>query len=211
MNYISDVLFWISNGLLVPVVVLLILFFLRSLLLIGNFFSQYLQIRKEDRLFTTKVETLTPVTVEELRSSIPANTKSPLLGCLAGLLDPARDDAHRQLLLSDYEIAADKDLGISKTLSKMGPMLGLMGTLIPMGPALVGLSTGDIGSMAYNMQVAFATTVVGLFSAAIGFITLQVKQRWYTRDLNRLEFVCEVLAGCDGSGKSGTGTGEEDL
>ena len=211
MNYISDVLFWISNGLLVPVVVLLILFFLRSLLLIGNFFSQYLQIRKEDRLFTTKVETLTPVTVEELRSSIPANTKSPLLGCLAGLLDPARDDAHRQLLLSDYEIAADKDLGISKTLSKMGPMLGLMGTLIPMGPALVGLSTGDIGSMAYNMQVAFATTVVGLFSAAIGFITLQVKQRWYTRDLNRLEFVCEVLAGCDGNGKSSTGTGEEDL
>ena len=30
-----------------------------------------------------------------------------------------------------------------------------------MGPALVGLSTGDIASMAYNMQVAFATTVVG--------------------------------------------------
>ena len=39
-------------------------------------------------------------------------------------------------------------------------MLGLMGTLIPMGPALVGLSTGDIASMAYNMQVAFATTAV---------------------------------------------------
>ena len=99
-------------------------------------------------------------------------------------------------MLSDYEIAADKDLGTSKTLSKMGPMLGLMGTLIPMGPALVGLSTGDIGSMAYNMQVAFATTVVGLFSAAIGFITQQVKQRWYTRDLNRLEFVSEVLDDC---------------
>ena len=187
MNYISDVLFWISNGLLVPVVVLLILFFLRSLLLIGNFFGQYLQIRKVDRLFMGKVEALTPET---------AGAKSPLLCCLAGLLDASKDKAHRQLLLSDYEIAADKDLGTSKTLSKMGPMLGLMGTLIPMGPALVGLSTGDIGSMAYNMQVAFATTVVGLFSAAIGFITQQVKQRWYTRDLNRLEFVSEVLDDC---------------
>ena len=198
MNYISDVLFWISNGLLVPVVVLLILFFLRSLLLIGNFFGQYLQIRKVDRLFMGKVEALTPETAGELRASIPANSKSPLLCCLAGLLDASKDKAHRQLLLSDYEIAADKDLGTSKTLSKMGPMLGLMGTLIPMGPALVGLSTGDIGSMAYNMQVAFATTVVGLFSAAIGFITQQVKQRWYTRDLNRLEFVSEVLDGCAG-------------
>ena len=198
MNYISDVLFWISNGLLVPVVVLLILFFLRSLLLIGNFFGQYLQIRKVDRLFMDKVEALTPETAGELRASIPAGSKSPLLCCLAGLLDASKDKAHRQLLLSDYEIAADKDLGTSKTLSKMGPMLGLMGTLIPMGPALVGLSTGDIGSMAYNMQVAFATTVVGLFSAAIGFITQQVKQRWYTRDLNRLEFVSEVLDGCAG-------------
>ena len=209
MNYISDVLFWISNGLLVPVVVLLILFFLRSLLLIGNFFGQYLQIRKVDRLFMTKVEALTPATVGELRASLPANTKSPLLNCLAGMLDTTRDRAHRQLLLSDYEIAADKDLGTSKTLSKMGPMLGLMGTLIPMGPALVGLSTGDIGSMAYNMQVAFATTVVGLFSAAIGFITQQVKQRWYTRDLNRLEFVSEVLDGCASVQEVETRTGEE--
>ena len=209
MNYISDVLFWISNGLLVPVVVLLILFFLRSLLLIGNFFGQYLQIRKVDRLFMTKVEALTPATVGELRASLPANTKSPLLNCLAGMLDTTRDRAHRQLLLSDYEIAADKDLGTSKTLSKMGPMLGLMGTLIPMGPALVGLSTGDIGSMAYNMQVAFATTVVGLFSAAIGFITQQVKQRWYTRDLNRLEFVSEVLDGCAGEQEVETKAGEE--
>ena len=203
MNYISDILFWISNGLLVPVVVLLILLFLRSLLLIGNFFGQYMQIRKVDRLFMDKVEALTPATADELRTSIPLDTGSALLGCLSGLLDTAKDKAHRQLMLSDYEIAADKDLGISKTLSKMGPMLGLMGTLIPMGPALVGLSTGDIGSMAYNMQVAFATTVVGLFSAAIGFITQQVKQRWYTRDLNRLEFVCEVLDGSSGaSGKT---------
>ena len=209
MNYISDVLFWISNGLLVPVVVLLILFFLRSLLLIGNFFGQYLQIRKVDRLFMGKVEALTPETAGELRASIPANSKSPLLCCLASLLDASKDKAHRQLLLSDYEIAADKDLGTSKTLSKMGPMLGLMGTLIPMGPALVGLSTGDIGSMAYNMQVAFATTVVGLFSAAIGFITQQVKQRWYTRDLNRLEFVSEVLDGCAGAQEVETRTGEE--
>ena len=42
MNLISDILFWISNGLLVPVVVLLIILFIRSLLLIGSFFGQYL-------------------------------------------------------------------------------------------------------------------------------------------------------------------------
>ena len=109
------------------------------------------------------------------------------------MLETGKSQAHRQRLLADYEIMADKDLAISKTLSKMGPMLGLMGTLIPMGPALVGLSTGDISSMAYNMQVAFATTVVGLFAAAIGFITQQVKQRWYLQDMTHLEFLAELL------------------
>lgn len=195
MNYISDILFWISTGLLVPVVVLLILFFLRSLLLLGNFFGQYLQIRKTDKVFREKIMNLTSETLDDFRKSLPENPKSPLLKTLVLLMDSADSRPRRQLLLSDYEVAADKDMALSKTLSKMGPMLGLMGTLIPMGPALVGLSTGDISSMAYNMQVAFATTVVGLFSAAIGFITQQVKQRWYTQDLNRLEFVSEVLDG----------------
>lgn len=195
MNYISDILFWISTGLLVPVVVLLILFFLRSLLLLGNFFGQYLQTRKTDKVFREKIMNLTSETLDDFRKSLPEIPKSPLLKTLVLLMDSADSRPRRQLLLSDYEVAADKDMALSKTLSKMGPMLGLMGTLIPMGPALVGLSTGDISSMAYNMQVAFATTVVGLFSAAIGFITQQVKQRWYTQDLNRLEFVSEVLDG----------------
>ena len=103
------------------------------------------------------------------------------------------NEAKIQHLMSDFEIAADKDLSTSKMLSKMGPMLGLMGTLIPMGPALVGLSTGDIASMAYNMQVAFATTVVGLFAAAIGFVTQQVKQHWYLQDMSNLEFLADIL------------------
>ncbi len=102
-------------------------------------------------------------------------------------------EAHLQKLLSDFEIAAADDLASSKTLAKMGPMLGLMGTLIPMGPALVGLASGDIASMAYNMQVAFATTVVGLFSAAIGFITGQVKSRWYQHDRVNLQFLADLL------------------
>ena len=72
-------------------------------------------------------------------------------------------------------------------------MLGLMGTLIPMGPALVGLSTGDIASMAYNMQVAFATTVVGMVIAAIGVVTTQVRQRWYAKEMNHLDYVEKML------------------
>lgn len=193
MNYISDILYWISTGLLVPVIVLLIVLFVRSLLLIGSFFGQYMAIRKTETLLRRELDGLTADTLGELDEKLPPHSGAMVIRYLHRVLAVKDSPAHVQRLLADYEIMADKDLAISKTLTKMGPMLGLMGTLIPMGPALVGLSTGDISSMAYNMQVAFATTVVGLFAAAIGFITQQVKQRWYLQDMTNLEFVAELL------------------
>lgn len=193
MNYISDTLYWISTGLLVPVIVLLIFFFGRSLLLIGNFFGQYLAIRRTGSLIHHELTGLTPDSVMDLSHRLPKKNPSLVVVYLERLLQSADNAALCQRLLSDFEIEADRDLSLSKMLGKMGPMLGLMGTLIPMGPALVGLSTGDIASMAYNMQVAFATTVVGLFAAAIGFITQQIKQRWYLQDMVDLEFVAGLL------------------
>ena len=197
MNLISDILFWISTGLLVPVIVILILLFLRSLLLVGSFFGQYLNIRRNGRALRLKIEGLTPETAGELEGILKGNDNSLSVRYLKEMLAHKDSPAHIRRLLADFEIAADKDLSSSKTLTKLGPMLGLMGTLIPMGPALVGLSTGDISSMAYNLQVAFATTVVGLFSSAIGFLTHQVKNRWYMQDLTNLEFVADMF-GCDG-------------
>lgn len=192
MNYISDILFWISTGLLVPVIVLLIFFFGRSLLLIGSFFGQYLAVRRTKTLINKELDRLNEETVMSLSERLPKSNPSLVVTYINRLME--KDSiAQRQHLLAEFEIEADKDLSTSKTLCKMGPMLGLMGTLIPMGPALVGLSTGDIGSMAYNMQVAFATTVIGLFAAAIGFITQQVKQRWYLQDMTNLELVAELL------------------
>ena len=192
MNYISDILYWISTGLLVPVIVLLIFFFCRALLLIGSFFGQYLAIRRTASLIRKELDGLNKSNVMTLSGCLPQRNPSLVVVYMKRIL-VADTKPMRQRLLAGFEIEADKDLSISKTLVKMGPMLGLMGTLIPMGPALVGLSTGDIASMAYNMQVAFATTVVGLFSAAIGFITQQVKQRWYLQDMTDLEFVVELL------------------
>ncbi len=193
MNHITDILYWISTGLLVPVVILLILLFGRSLLLVGTFFGQYMTLRKSESLLRERLDSLTSDNLDALAAALPEMTASPALGTIRRMLEAGASAAHVQRLLADFEIAADKDLAISKTLTKLGPMLGLMGTLIPMGPALVGLAAGDIASMAYNMQVAFATTVVGLFASAVGFMTQQVKQRWYLQDMTNLEFIAGLL------------------
>ena len=193
MNTISDIMFWISTGLLVPVIVLLILLFFRSLLLVGSFFGQYVSIRKTDKLIREQMETLHVNNVDHFAEKLPEKSNSLVVMFMKRILAEQQNKAQVQRLLANFEIAADKDLAISKTLTKLGPILGLMGTLIPMGPSLVGLSTGDIASMAYNMQVAFATTVIGLVAGAIGFLTQQVKQRWYLQDMTNLECLVEVL------------------
>ena len=192
MNYITDILYWISSGLLVPVVLLLIFFFLRSLLLLGGFFSQYITMRKSGIMLQKEEKQLTPDNISTLAERLPKG-KLPVVTCISKMLENRNSPAKVTFLLDEYECMVERELETPKMFTKMGPMLGLMGTLIPMGPALVGLSSGDIASMAYNMQVAFATTVIGLFAGGIGFVVKAVKQRWYRRDMGMLNYIADML------------------
>lgn len=193
MHYITDILYWISTGLLVPVILLLIYFFIRALLLVGGFFGQYLDLQKNQARLRPLIDALDCDNLDRLAEALPKKNRSISVDYMKRMLEADDDMTRVEKLLSDFELEAEKDMELPKTLAKMGPMLGLMGTLIPMGPALVGLANGDIASMAYNMQVAFATTVVGLFSSAVGFMARQAKQCWYLRDLNDLEFIANRI------------------
>ena len=191
MKYVSNVLFWISNGLLVPVIVGLLYFFVNSILLLGIFFNQYLTHSKQTKLLKKTLDSLRADDMEKLKVEAGKLPQSNFTGFLHNIIEtPSK--AYSNRLLADYEVRADAELGKYKLLTKFGPILGLMGTLIPMGPALAGLATGDVASMAYNMQIAFATTVVGLFVGAIGYVLLQIKQRWFVADLADLEFIADL-------------------
>ena len=191
MKYVSNVLFWISNGLLVPVVVGLLYFFVNSILLLGIFFNQYLIYSKQTKLLKKTLDSLRADDMEKLTVEAGKLPQSNFTDFLRNIIE-APSKAYSNRLLADYEVRADAELGKYKLLTKFGPILGLMGTLIPMGPALAGLATGDVASMAYNMQIAFATTVVGLFVGAIGYVLLQIKQRWFVAELADLEFIADL-------------------
>ena len=193
MEIISKALFWVANSLLIPDIIILLCIFARSLLLIGSFYNQFMTKRKNDKRLNNCIKSLTPDTVDNLRTALPQHDSSLFIGYLRDLLNNPPSEAYSDYLISNFENEADKDVSTSRLLAKMGPVLGLIGTLISMSPALVGLSTGDISGMAYNMQVVFATTVVGLVVSAVGLVTLQYKQRWYGKDTNNLDYVSRIL------------------
>lgn len=193
METISQVLFWVANSLLIPDIILLLLLFIRSLLLVGGVYNQYMTKRKNDKLLNVLIQELTPCTIDGLREALPKKDNSLYIRYLRDLLTSAPSEAYSDYLITNFENDAEKDVILSKLLSKMGPILGLIGALIAMSPALVGLSTGDIAGMAYNMQVVFATTVVGLVVSAVGLVTLQFKQRWYAKEVNHLDYVSRII------------------
>ena len=78
MNLISDILYWISTGLLVPVIVLLIILFCRAIILAGSFYGQYLSIRKTEALLRNELNKLTPDTL----APIFRKTPDPLSLCI---------------------------------------------------------------------------------------------------------------------------------
>jgi len=193
MEIISKALFWVANSLLIPDIILLLVLFGRGLLLIGSFYNQYMTKRKIDKTLNDQIKAFSMESLESLKSALPEKDDSLFIKYLRDLISHSPTEAYSDFLISNFENEADKDLSLSKLLAKMGPILGLMGTLIAMSPALVGLSSGDITGMAYNMQVVFATTVVGLVISAIGLITLQFKQRWYAKDVNNLDYISRIL------------------
>ncbi len=84
---------------------------------------------------------------------------------------------------------------VSRTdlVAKLGPMFGLMGTLIPLGPGIIALSTGDTQSLASALLVAFDTTVAGLIAAAICMVISRVRRKWYESYMKSFEAVMTAL------------------
>ena len=82
---------------------------------------------------------------------------------------------------------AKKRIERADFLTRLAPMLGLMGTLIPLGPGLAALGEGDVKILSSAMSVAFDTTVLGLLAGLTGFIISRLRRRWYDRALSLME------------------------
>jgi len=96
-------------------------------------------------------------------------------------------------LLQKCDILISKRLEKTRTMIRLGPMLGLMGTLIPMGPALLALTKGDVHTLAGNLIIAFGTTVIGLMIGGVSYLITVIRTRWYKQDMNDINYICEVL------------------
>jgi biopolymer transport protein ExbB/TolQ len=95
--------------------------------------------------------------------------------------------------LADFDLQSVRRLERTRTLVRFGPALGLMGTLIPLSPALEGLAKGNTNQLTSNLRVAFSVTVLGLLIGAIAFSISLVRDRLYAQDLSDMESIASEL------------------
>lgn len=93
--------------------------------------------------------------------------------------------------LQTTERARWRALGRLRLAVRVGPSLGLMGTLIPMADALQGLADGNLPALATNMVTAFAATVIGLTISVTAYLLGAARESWVRADTEALAFHAE--------------------
>ncbi|MDO8870388.1 MAG: MotA/TolQ/ExbB proton channel family protein [Methanobacteriaceae archaeon] len=198
---LGSILHVISLSLLIPVIVGLLAFMAYAIISFGGMISEY-----SSRIKTTpkEIEDIIkqishPPTSEQImavveKSGIPQGQKNILID-LANTQDmpDASREALARKLVENEEIKAMKGIEKTDIVTRLGPTLGLMGTLIPMGPGLAALGSGDINTLAQAIIIAFDTTVVGLAAGGIAYVVSKVRRRWYEEYISNLDTLVDSV------------------
>ena len=191
----------ISQSLTLPVLIILLVIVIISIITLGAVISEYTSRRKvpvgtiRDLIY----EINNSQSIEELKNTInnaqiPKSQKKALteIASSSELGKSSREALARKLFEFEEEKTINK-LKKTDIITRIGPTLGLMGTLIPMGPGLAALGAGDINTLASSLTVAFNTTIVGIGSGALCYVIGKIRSGWYDRYLSDLDALIDAV------------------
>ncbi len=139
------------------------------------------------------------MTPEEIRSAVEGSAiLKKQKHMLAAILDtsdlsPDARATFAQKLLDDESLYFEDSNRICDLVAKIGPMFGLLGTLIPLGPGIVALGQGDTQTLSDSLSIAFDTTIAGLISAAVCSVIAGIRRRWYDDYMSSSEAMAEMI------------------
>ena len=190
----------ISESLLTPVVILIVISIVIVILAFGGLINEFISrkaissVDLEDLVRRVSFSTNVNQMKAEIANSDLFDYQKKILTRIADNHDigPEARKALASELISAEETRLIKKTNKTDILVRVGPILGLLGTLIPLGPGLAALGTGDIAVLAQSLTIAFDTTVTGLSVGAVAFLISKYKKQWYESELIDVETVAEA-------------------
>ena len=191
----------ISQSLTIPVLVILLIIVVISIITLGGLISEYTSRRKvpvgsvRDLIYEINAAASVDALKSVIESAEIPKSQRKVLSEIASssALDVNSREALARKLVEYEEEKIDKTLQKTDIITRVGPTLGLMGTLIPMGPGLAALGAGDVNTLAESLTLAFNTTIVGIGSGALCYVIGKIRSGWYDRYLSDLDALSDAV------------------
>jgi biopolymer transport protein ExbB/TolQ len=196
---IEQVIFDVAEALRVPVLILVLVALAAVLVELGGFLVELVRRRRRDfarleRAVASANDALGKKNEQAALAALRPVSWSPSMEHTVGqLLSEVGDDNRLAKQLADFDFGSLRRLERTRMLVRFGPAIGLMGTLIPLSPALSGLAAGNVQKLSDNLRVAFSVTVLGLLVGATAYGISLVRDRLYGQDLSDLEYIASTL------------------
>lgn len=197
---LRDTMHTISSGLLIPTIAVLLLLLAVAVVELGGLLVEALAERRKMKVNIPElVEFFQGKDAAAIMGGIENSNlfrrQKAALGELIkhSSLPAASLQALARRLLAGEELYYARITNRTDLVARLGPMLGLMATLIPLGPGMIALGQGDTKTLAESLLTAFDATVTGLAAAGVAFAISRVRKRWYEGYLSSLEALMESL------------------
>lgn len=188
----------INTPVIVILVILLLVTFVLIGALIGEYFVEHKYLKVELPKFLDEINDYSK-DVDQIRecvkeSGLLKQQKTALIELTNHPdMTPLMREALSDRLLDEAQEEYDRRVKLSDYVAKLGPILGLLGTLIPLGPGIMALGQGDTATLSASMLTAFDTTIAGLFAAGIAMIISGTRKSWYSKYMSILETAVDCM------------------
>lgn len=202
---LTTILNVVAESLLIPVLILLIIFMLLVLTEVGGLLAEYsrrtkLSDEELDLLINNIADSKNSEEVIDVINNCNLNTTyKDILIKVANTshLKTNVRESYIGKIIGNQEYQLGKTLRRTDIISRVGSGCGLLGTLIPLGPGLASLGTGDIATLSAQLIVAFNTTTVGLSVSLVSYVISKIRTAWYKDDIDTLYTISEAIVGVD--------------
>lgn len=192
----------VAQSLLIPVLIVLVVIIIWTLVEIGIIVAEYSKRAKitDEQLDAivmnvSHVENTDQVEYIIRSSNLNKEYVDVLLKVLGGhrFTDNTRE-AYSRKVIDSQEFVMGRTLRRTDIISRIGSGCGLLGTLIPLGPGLASLGSGDIATLSAQLIIAFNTTTVGLAASLVAYVMGKIRRSWYDEDMSNVYVIAEAIA-----------------
>jgi biopolymer transport protein ExbB/TolQ len=191
----------VAESLIIPVLILLVIFILLVLVQLGGVLAEYShRIKLSDEELDNIINSINDSkNSEEIiniinQSKLNKNIKEILVKITnTDNLKPNTREAYIRKIIENEEYKYAQTLRKTEIITRVSSGCGLLGTLIPLGPGLASLGTGDVATLSTQLIIAFNTTTVGLSCSLLAFVISKIRKMWYANDISLIYTISEAI------------------